>query len=461
MTTTMYGRRSSGVDPRAGVVGRDVALAARGQQLVALLHLARPPRPAPRAPGGPPRSTGALRCGRSRVGGQLDALEVDQDQPHLVGRGAHQQAGDERVDAHALARAGRAGDQQVGHPRQVDRVGLARHVAAERERELAGGVAHPRVLVAARRKPTISDEWLGISMPTTSRPGMGASMRMERAASAMARSSARPSMRDSLTRASGLTSYWVTTGPVLVRHDRGRDLEAAQLLLDDADVALVVEAAAPLRRRRPRSSSSSAGRSQSARGAEPALVGVEDRASPAAVAASPAAVADARAAAGQRPPSSATVSSRRAGRHHTVWLSGAGLGIGVGQLGHARRTVVSARRPCAQAPTVAAGSTGLGHRPRRRTVGRAVGRAATRRDRRRGGAGDGPAARADRAEQAAQREVEQQQDARPRRCPCSTTKAPGALTRSVSDGGQPVAERARRPARSVLGRCAPARQRGG
>ena len=64
--------------------------------------------------------------------------------------------------------------------------------------------------------PTISDAWLGISMPTTSRPGMGASMRMLRAARAMARSSARPSMRLSLMRASGRTSYWVTTGPVLV-----------------------------------------------------------------------------------------------------------------------------------------------------------------------------------------------------------------------------------------------------
>ena len=53
-------------------------------------------------------------------------------------------------------------------------------------------------------------------MPTTSRPGMGASMRMVRAARAIARSSASASMRDSLTRASGLTSYWVTTGPVLV-----------------------------------------------------------------------------------------------------------------------------------------------------------------------------------------------------------------------------------------------------
>ena len=66
------------------------------------------------------------------------------------------------------------------------------------------------------RKPTTSLVWLGISMPTTSLPGMGASMRMVRAASAMARSSARPSMRESLIRASGRTSYWVTTGPTFV-----------------------------------------------------------------------------------------------------------------------------------------------------------------------------------------------------------------------------------------------------
>ncbi len=80
-------------------------------------------------------------------------------------------------------------------------------------------------------------------MPTTSRPGMGASMRMLRAARAMARSSARPSMRESLMRTSGRTSYCVTTGPVLVATTVGRDLEAAQLLLDDADVARVVVAA--------------------------------------------------------------------------------------------------------------------------------------------------------------------------------------------------------------------------
>ena len=67
----------------------------------------------------------------------------------------------------------------------------------------------------SRRNPTTSEAWFGISMPTTSRPGMGASMRMERAARAIARSSARPSMRDSFTWTSGLTSYCVTTGPLL------------------------------------------------------------------------------------------------------------------------------------------------------------------------------------------------------------------------------------------------------
>ena len=64
------------------------------------------------------------------------------------------------------------------------------------------------------RKPTTSALWLGISIPTTSLPGMGASIRIERAASAIARSSASASTRESLTRASGLTSYWVTTGPM-------------------------------------------------------------------------------------------------------------------------------------------------------------------------------------------------------------------------------------------------------
>ena len=50
-------------------------------------------------------------------------------------------------------------------------------------------------------------------MPTRSLPGIGASMRIERAARAIARSSLSASMRDSLTPLSGRTSYCVTTGP--------------------------------------------------------------------------------------------------------------------------------------------------------------------------------------------------------------------------------------------------------
>ena len=52
-------------------------------------------------------------------------------------------------------------------------------------------------------------------MPTTSLPGIGASIRIERAARAIARSSARASMRETLMWCSGRTSYWVTTGPEL------------------------------------------------------------------------------------------------------------------------------------------------------------------------------------------------------------------------------------------------------
>ena len=53
-------------------------------------------------------------------------------------------------------------------------------------------------------------------MPTTSLPGIGASIRIERAARAIARSSARRlDAADTLTWCSGRTSYWVTTGPEL------------------------------------------------------------------------------------------------------------------------------------------------------------------------------------------------------------------------------------------------------
>ena len=52
-------------------------------------------------------------------------------------------------------------------------------------------------------------------MPTTALPGIGASMRIERALNAIARSSPRPSMRLIRTFGAGVSSYCVTTGPGL------------------------------------------------------------------------------------------------------------------------------------------------------------------------------------------------------------------------------------------------------
>ncbi len=55
----------------------------------------------------------------------------------------------------------------------------------------------------------------GISIPTALLPGIGASIRSERAARAIARSSASASIRETRTSTAGWTSYWVTTGPAL------------------------------------------------------------------------------------------------------------------------------------------------------------------------------------------------------------------------------------------------------
>ena len=130
---------------RTRVERRDVADALRGERLVALLHLA----------DGPVEGRLGLvgldddvleQVRQPVVRRELDALEVDEDQPDLVRAGVHEDARDERVDAHALARAGRAGDQQVGHLGQVDRVGLARHVAAEGEGQPAGALEHLALL---------------------------------------------------------------------------------------------------------------------------------------------------------------------------------------------------------------------------------------------------------------------------------------------------------------------------
>ena len=80
------------------------------------------------------------------VVGELDLLGVDQDQPHLVRRGAQQDRGEHRVHAAGLARAGGAGHQDVGHLRQVRADRPARHV-------LALSAATSRPAGPGRRRP--------------------------------------------------------------------------------------------------------------------------------------------------------------------------------------------------------------------------------------------------------------------------------------------------------------------
>ena len=121
--------------PDVAVVLLDVADAFRRERLVALLHLAH--RPAQRV-------GRLLRIDDDRrqqvrdvlVHPELEPLRVDHDQPHVVGRRAVEDAGQHRVQADRLARAGRAGDQQVRHRREVGDVRLAVDRLAERERQL-------------------------------------------------------------------------------------------------------------------------------------------------------------------------------------------------------------------------------------------------------------------------------------------------------------------------------------
>ena len=96
----------------------DVLEAERREVVVAGVHLAHDPLE---------RLGGLLGVGDDRgdevrdalVGGQLDALGVDEHHPHLVGGRAHQDRGDHRVDEARLARAGGAGDEQVRHLGEV------------------------------------------------------------------------------------------------------------------------------------------------------------------------------------------------------------------------------------------------------------------------------------------------------------------------------------------------------
>ena len=94
------------------VVAGDVAETDLEQQVVSSLHLL----------DGPAQRVGGLLGIRHRLGEQmwqavvlahLHLLRVDEDEPHLVGCAAHQDGGEDAVEAAALTRAGGTGDQQV------------------------------------------------------------------------------------------------------------------------------------------------------------------------------------------------------------------------------------------------------------------------------------------------------------------------------------------------------------
>ena len=80
---------------------------------------------------------------------ELDAFRVDEDQPHLVGRRAHEHRRHDAVDAARLARTGLAGDEHMREGRQICEDGVARDVPAhgnfERTLRLLGLVARQDV----------------------------------------------------------------------------------------------------------------------------------------------------------------------------------------------------------------------------------------------------------------------------------------------------------------------------
>ena len=195
---------------------------------------------------------------------ELDPLEVDQDQPDLVGPGAHQQARDQGVDAHALARAGGAGDQQVRHLRQVDRVGLARHVAAERERQRARRPRASALSSTSGRKPTIS---LIVVRDLDADDVLARDRRLD--PDRAGRQGHRQVVGEGLDARQldvvlGLDLVLGHDRPGVGGHDLGRDREAEELLLDAPHVRRVVDAGADARRRRAaRAARSAAGSSRS------------------------------------------------------------------------------------------------------------------------------------------------------------------------------------------------------
>ena len=104
------------------------------QEVVAAFHFAHCPR---QRIGGLLRigDDGGQQVGHSLVLTHLDPLGIDEDHAHLVWGGAHQDRGDDGVEARRFARPRRAGDQDVGHGRQIDQHCAAVDVTPYRDLE--------------------------------------------------------------------------------------------------------------------------------------------------------------------------------------------------------------------------------------------------------------------------------------------------------------------------------------
>ena len=163
MTITMYGSRSAG-STRVSLKRLDVAGRGAREPPVAVLHLVHGPLE---------RRLRALGLGDHRhqqvrqavVARELDALEVHQDHPDVVRRGVAQQARDQRVDHHALARAGGARDQQVRHLGEVHGLRPGRRRPGRGRTSACDPDAAKSTSSRIRRSATTLNSALGISMP--------------------------------------------------------------------------------------------------------------------------------------------------------------------------------------------------------------------------------------------------------------------------------------------------------
>jgi hypothetical protein len=83
---------------------------------------------------------GGEEVGNVLVHAELEPLGVDEDHAHFVRRGLVEDARDHAVEADALAGAGGAGDEEVGHGGEVGDVGLAVDGLAQAEGEAGAGL---------------------------------------------------------------------------------------------------------------------------------------------------------------------------------------------------------------------------------------------------------------------------------------------------------------------------------